>query len=459
MWQRRLPGVLWAMTTDLAHDASPATDADFLHGLLSQALKAGATDAVVSGNRGRTLNIEVRDGRFQDIVHEESSGISLTTYIGKRRASLGTNKLDRATLDTFVDRVIGMTRLAEEDPYGGLADPSMVVAPGNDDFLDLLDPVAPTAAELQAWAEQVESAARAVGRVSATQVASAGWQSGQAVLVASNGIDRSSSGSYFSAGTGVIAGTDNDRQVGFAGRAARWREDMPDLSAIGREAGENAAAKLGSRKLASGRAPVVIDRHHAMTVIGPMLGAIGGESIARGTSFLSDKLGQQVFSKGFTLTDNAFVPRGHGSRACDAEGLLPVPRSIVDDGVITTWLMSLRSARELGLQSTAHAGGLTNITVLPGARSREELMADVGTGLLVTDFMGQSLNPHTGDWAVGITGQWFENGEIAYSVSEVTIAGNLKDIYANLVVGSDLELLGAANCPSLLIPEMTISGA
>ncbi|WP_296615405.1 TldD/PmbA family protein [Sphingomonas sp.] len=444
--------------TETIIEAQPATDADFLHDVAARALKAGASDVQVDGRASRSLSVDVRDGSFQDIRHDEIAAINVTTYVGKRRATLGTNKFARADIDQLIDRVIAMTRLAPENPFYGLAGRDEIVGPGNDAFLALYDPYEPTPEMLEDWAGQVEEAARAIQGVVSTDSAGASWEAATGRTINTAGLDRRSDGTRFGVGVGVMAARGDAREVAGAGRGARWHSDLPACAAIGTEAGMDAAAKLGARKIASGNHPVIFDRRIAMCLIEPMLGAITGENIARGTSFLKDRLGDQVFAKGITLTDDAFVVRGQASRACDAEGIPPQRRALVDRGVLTGWMTDLAAARELGLASTGHAGGPTNLTILPGDTDQAGLMRAAGRGLLVDALFGPSLNPHTGDWSVGVSGQWFEQGEIAYPVSEVTVAGNLLDLYAGLVAGSDLEFRGAANAPSLLVPQMAIGG-
>ena len=254
---------------------------------------------------------------------------------------------------------------------------------------------------------------------------------------------------------------------GGEGRSTRWRTDLPTPESIGLEAGRRAVGRLGARKIASTSAPVIFENRLAMALVSPLIGAISGPSIARGTSFLKDKLGQAVFSEHITLAEDPHRVRGLGSSPFDDEGVANRAHDIIDKGVLTTWLLNSSSARQLGLETTGHASrGLagppgvspTNLTVQPGTRDLAGLMADAKTGLLVTSMFGPSLNGNTGDWSVGVSGVWFENGEPAYPVTEITVAGNLIDIYKRLVVGSDLEIRGASNSPSILIDDLAIAG-
>jgi PmbA protein len=264
-----------------------------------------------------------------------------------------------------------------------------------------------------------------------------------------------------------VAGEGSDMQSGGEGRSTRWRADLPAADWIGDQAGRRAVAQLHPRKIQSVTAPVIFENRLATALIGPLLGAISGPAIARGTSFLKDKLGQAVFSPAVTITDDPHRPRGLASTPFDDEGVANAKRNLIDAGVLTTWLLNCASARQLGLESTGHASrGLAgppgvsaaNVTLLPGEKTRAELMKDAGAGLLVTSTFGPSLNGNTGDWSMGVSGLWFENGELAYPVNEITVAGNLIDLYQRMIPGSDLEFRGSANAPSILIDAMPISG-
>ena len=254
---------------------------------------------------------------------------------------------------------------------------------------------------------------------------------------------------------------------GGEGRSTRHFGDLPAAGDIGMEAGRQAVARLNPRKIASTTAPVIFENRLAMSLIGPLLGAISGPSIARGTSFLKDKLGQSIFARGVHLLEDPHRVRGLGSAPFDDEGVATQARALIDDGVLTTWLLNTSSAKQLGMTTTGHASrGLAgpsgvsthNLTLQPGEKDLKGLMKDAGTGLVVTSMFGPSLNGNTGDWSVGCSGYWFENGESTGPVTEITVAGNLIDIYARLVPGSDLELRGASNSPSLLVAALAIAG-
>jgi PmbA protein len=273
--------------------------------------------------------------------------------------------------------------------------------------------------------------------------------------------------SGFSVSASVIAGDGDGMERGGEGRSTRWQGDLPSSQAIGTTAGEKAVARLGARKIESVTAPVIFENRIATSIISPFVGAISGTSVARGTSFLKDRLGQRVFPTGFRISDEPHRPRGLGSIPFDDEGVATREVDLVADGILTTWLLNVASARQLGMETTGHASrhlasapgvGPNNLTVQPGTRDLDGLMADAGVGLLVTSMFGPSLNPNTGDWSAGVSGFWFENGQIAYPVNEITVAGNLIDIYGRIIAGSDLELRGASNSPSLLVDNLAIAG-
>jgi len=265
----------------------------------------------------------------------------------------------------------------------------------------------------------------------------------------------------------AIAGEGAAMEQAGEGRATRWVADLPTPAAIGAEAGRRAVASLGARKIASTTAPVIFENRLASSLLGPLIGAISGPSVARGVSFLKDKLGAPVFASSVTVTDDPHRTRGLGSSPFDDEGVVNAPMDLIKDGVLTNWLLNASSARQLGLSTTGHAArglaappgvGVSNLTLSTGDKDLAGLMRDAGTGLLVTSMFGPSLNSNTGDWSVGCSGVWFEDGQSAYPVTEITVAGNLIDIYARLVPGADLEIRGRVNAPSILVDALSIAG-
>ena len=439
---------------------------DLLHDLIGAALKAGADAAEAVTAERAALSVGVRNGALEDVEREESRDLGLRVFIGKRQATVSASDLSAGTQARLVERAVAMARLAPEDPYAGLA-PSDRLARGPFADLDLFDPTDRNAEALEDAAAACEAAALAVPGVSKSEGGHASMSKGRWRLVTSHGFEGAHAGSAFSLGVGVIAEKDGAMERGGEHRSVRHLSDLPDAASIGDYAGRRAAARVGPRKLASMSAPVIFENRVATQVISPLLGAISGPSIARGTSFLKNRLGQAVLPGGVDLMDDPFRQRGLGSTPFDDEGVEVQKRALVQNGVLTTWLLNTSAAAQLGLASTGHASrGLAgppgvsghNVHLSPGERPLSQLMADAGKGLLVTSMFGPSLNPNNGDWSAGVSGFWFEGGEIAWPVSEITVAGNLIDLYGRLQAGSDLEFRNSFNSPSLLFDGVAIAG-
>ncbi|MGQ3040774.1 MAG: TldD/PmbA family protein [Brevundimonas sp.] len=444
-------------------DAAPP---DILPELVAAALEAGADAAEAVTSERASLSIGVRNGALEDVEREESRDLGLRVFIGRRQATVSASDLSDKTRARLVERAVAMAKLAPEDPYAGLA-PQDRLAKGPFPDLDLYDPTERSADELQAAASEAEAVALAVEGVSLSEGGHAAASSSRWRLVTSHGFDGAYHGSAFSLGVGVIAEKDGVKERGGEHRAVRHLSDLPSAASIGDYAGRRAIARVGARKIASTTAPVIFENRVATQILSPLLGAISGPSIARGTSFLKDKLGQQVLPKGANLIDDPFRPRGLGSTPFDDEGVAVERKAIVEDGVLTTWLLNSSAAAQLGLASTGHASrGLAgppgvsthNLHLEPGEQDLNGLMGQAGSGLLITSMFGPSLNGNTGDWSAGVSGFWFENGAIAYPVSEITVAGKLTDLWARMVAGSDLEFRGGFNSPSLLFDAVAIAG-
>ena len=441
-------------------------DENLLQDVVAAALKAGADGAEAVGAERASLSISVRLAALEEVEREEARDLGLRVFVGKKQATVSGSNFSADALARLVERAVAMARLAPDEPYAGLADPARLVKGPLPD-LDLYDPSEPTAAEMEDQALATEAAARAVPGVTNSDGASSTWSASRWRLVTSTGFSGYAEATGFSLSAAAIAGEGSGMEVGGEGRSQRWRGDLPSPEAIGAEAGRRAVSRLNARKINSTTAPVIFENRLATSLIGPLIGAIAGPAIARGSSFLKDKLGKAVFADRFSLIEDPHLPRRLGSAPFDDEGVENRRRALIDKGVLTTWLLNSSSARQLGLETTGHASrGLagppgvstTNLTVEPGSRDLAGLMADAKTGLLVTSMFGPSLNGNTGDWSVGVAGHWFENGAAAYPVSEITVAGNLIDIYRRVVVGSDLEIRGSANSPSLLVDGLAIAG-
>lgn len=444
----------------------PTMDENLLNDVVSAALTAGADAAEAVLAERRSLSVSVRLEKLEEVEREESRDLGVRVFVGKRQASVSSSDLSPAARGRLIERVVAMARLAPEDPYAGFA-PEDRLSNGARADLDLYDSTELTAETLEARALEAEAAARAVEGVTNSEGASATWSEGGWRFVTSHGFAGEHRGSSFSLSAGVVAGDAGGMERGGDGRSRRHDADLPAPSEIGAEAGKRAVSRLGARKIESTTAPVIVENRVAGSLMSALVGAASGPAIARGTSFLKDKLGARVFAPGFTVYDDPLRPRGLGSTPFDDEGVAVGRTELISDGVLTTWLLNSASARQLGLETTGHASrGLAgapgvaphNLTVAPGTTDLAGLMRDAGAGLLITSMFGPSLNANTGDWSAGVSGFWFEGGEIAYPVSEVTVAGNLIEVYGRLVAGSDLEFRGSTNAPSLMADAVAIAG-
>ncbi|HJV42738.1 TldD/PmbA family protein, partial [Caulobacter sp.] len=436
------------------------------HDVVAAARKAGADAAEAVFAERQSLSVSVRLGELEEVEREEARDLGLRVFIGQRSATVSGSDISAEARGKLIERAVAMARLAPEDPYASLP-PQDRLARAPYPELDLIDPYEPSAEALETQARMAEDAARAVKGVTNSDGGSATWSSSRWALATSDGFHASHAATGHSVSASAIAGEGAGMERGGEGRSTRHFGDLPAAGDIGMEAGRQAVMRLNPRKIGSTTAPVIFENRLAMSLIGPLLGAISGPSIARGTSFLKDRLGQPVFARGVNLLEDPHRVRGLGSAPFDDEGVATQARALIDDGVLTTWLLNTASAKQLSLVTTGHASrGLAgpsgvsthNLTLQPGEKDLEGLMKDAGSGLVVTSMFGPSLNGNNGDWSVGCSGYWFENGESTGPVTEITVAGNLIDIYARIVPGSDLELRGASNSPSLLVDALAIAG-
>ncbi len=432
---------------------------------VDKAIKLGATaaDAIVAD--GSSTSVSVRQGKIEDVGRSEGRDIGIRVFAGQSSAIIAGSVLTPEAIGKLAERALAMAKLAPADPYAGIADPSQLASQIID--LDLVGSETPSPLKLQELAFAAEEAALAVPGVSKSNGAGSSASSSSIALAASNGFAQSYRRTGFGFSASVIAGETTSMERDYDGTSALHFSDLETPEKIGRSAGERAVKRLNPRKIASQTVPVIFDRRVSSSLIGHLAGAINGAAIARDVSFLKDDMGKALFKPGVTIVDDPLRVRGQASRSFDGEGLATSRRNLIDKGVLTSWVLDLRSARQLGLSPTGSgARGLgsqpgpstTNLHMEPGTRSPEEMMRDIGTGLLVVEFIGSSINSSTGDYSRGATGFWIENGEIQYPVSEITIAGNLKTMFASLEAANDLIFKGSVNAPSCLIESMTIAG-
>ena len=452
--------------SDQSVDQAAGAAIDLLHDLIGRACRAGADAADAVLFEGISLSHARRLGKTEKLERSEGQDLGLRVFIGRQQAIVSSSDRSPQALDELVERAVAMARTVPEDPYCGIADPSEIARDWPS--LDMLDPDEPGAEVLIERARAAEEAALAVAGVTNSEGAEAGWGYSQIALAASNGFAGGYAGSSQGISASVIAGTGTGMERDYDFASAIFAADLRDPAEIGKSAGERAVKRLGAKKMSTGRCPVVFDPRVARSFISHLLGAISGPSIARGTSFLKDRLGQQIFPEAITIVDDPHKHRGLRSKPFDGEGIANRRRAIIDKGVLTTWLLDLRSSRQLGLKTTGHAArgtasppspAATNVWIEPGALSPKELIADIASGFYVTEMMGMGVNGVTGDYSRGAAGFWIEKGEIAFPVSEMTVAGNLKDIFARLVAADDLEFKAGADFPTLRVDDLTVAGA
>ncbi len=432
---------------------------------MEAAKRAGADAADAVAVRGVSQGVEVRDGRVEESERSEGDDVGLRVFVGKRQAVVSTNDVSGDNVAKLAQRAVAMARVAPDDAYVGLADPALLARDFPD--LDLLDPAMPSTAELERRALEAEAAALAVSGVTKSGGASASTGIGGMVLVTSTGFH----GAYLRSSHGISTtaivgeGTGMERDYDFS--SALHGADLEAPAKIGRRAGERAVARANPRKAATCKAPVVFDPRVAGSLVGHLVGAANGASIARKTSFLKDRLGQQLFDKSIRIIDDPLRVRGLRSQSFDAEGVATKKLAIVDEGVLTSWLLDSATARELGLATTGHAHrgvssspspGAYNLHMEAGEPTPDELIADIKQGFYVTDLIGSGVNGVTGDYSRGASGFWIENGKLSYAVSEMTIAGHLFEIFRSLRPANDLTFRYGVNAPTVRIEGLTIAG-
>ena len=438
---------------------------NLLSDLIARARAAGAdaADAVLAV--GTSLSVQRRMRRTEHLERSEGRDLGLRVFVGQRSAIVSSTTIDPAGFDRLAERAVAMARVVPEDPYGGLAEDA---APPQLDGLDLADTAEPGAEALVERAAAAEEAALAVPGINNSEGASAGYGRSEIALVTSAGFAGGYARTSHSVSATALAGQGTDMQRDYDYSSAVHMADLEGAEAIGHTAAERAIARLNPRRPRTARIPVVFDPRVASSMIGHLLGAINGAAIARGTSFLKDKLGQAVFAPGVQIVDDPRRTRGLRSRPFDGEGVPTARMALIEDGVLTTWLLDSRSARQLGMRSTAHAvrgtggppsPGASNLYMAPGTLSPSELMADIREGLYVTEMMGSAINGLTGDYSRGAAGFMIRDGALAEPVAEITVAGNLIEMFRALVPANDLRLRRGVDAPTLRIDGLTMAGA
>jgi len=433
--------------------------------LVEAARKAGADAADAIAVRSISQSVEIRDGAVEESERSEGDDLGLRVFLGKRQAVVSTNDLRGDGVQALAERAVAMARVAPEDLFTGLADPALLAK--NVPDLDLIDPDLPQVERLEELARHAEAAALDVQGVTKSGGASASAGIGGMVLVTSHGFNGAYLASRYGISMTAIAGEGTAMERDYDYSSTLHAADLDKPEKVGKTAGQRAVERLNPLKAATGKVPVVFDRRVAGSLVGSLASAVNGAAIARKTSFLMQKLGQQVFAKGIRIVDDPLRRRGQRSRPFDAEGVAGRKLALVDDGVVMTWLLDCATARELGKETTGHASrgvssspspSATNLYLESGDATPDALIADIERGFYVTDLIGSGSNIVTGDYSRGASGFWIERGRRTYPVSEVTIAGHLSDMFRTLTPANDLEFRYGTNAPTVRIEGLTVAG-
>ena len=432
--------------------------------LVEAARRAGADAADAVAVRGVSLSVDVRHGAVEGSERSEGDDVGLRVLVGQRQAVVSTNDV-KADVGELAARAVAMAKAAPEDKFAGLADAAQLAREFPE--LDLLDPELPSVDVLEARAKSAEAAGLAVKGVTNSEGASASAGIGGMVLATSHGFRGAYLRSTQSIAMSAIAGEGTAMERDYDYTSTLHASDLDAAEKVGRSAGERAVQRLNPRKVSTKKVPVVFDRRIAGGLVGHLASAINGASVARKTSFLRDKLGERLFASGIRIVDDPLRKRGLRSRPFDGEGVPGRVLALVEDGVLKTWLLDCATARELSMTTTGHASrgvsgppspGASNLHLEAGAQTPEALIGDITDGFYVTELIGMGVNQVTGDYSRGASGFWIENGERAYPVSEVTIAGNLVAMFGALTPANDLEFRYGTNAPTVRLEGLTVAG-
>ena len=436
--------------------------------LLDMSKKAGAEAAEVIGLEKKSLNVDVLNGMLEGVERSEAIDIGLRVIVEGRQACLSCSDVREESLEKMVTRSLSMAREAPVDKDIVLAATDQLVSAQDLEALDLIDTeVMVEADRLEKWAIEAEVEARKVKGITQVQGSSASVGIIKSQLAFSNGFSQGYSRSGVNISCVSISGQGNKMERDYASESRVHISDLPSPSSIGQLSGERAAARFGARKPPTGNYPVLYDERVSSSLVGHLIGAINGASIVRGSSWLAKNLGEEIFPKNISIKECPLKVRCSGSRPFDAEGLKTNTKNIINNGILETWLLDLSSSQNLGLESTGNAvrsvssppsPGISNISLIGGSKSRDYLIKEMGTGLLVTSMIGLTLNPITGDYSRGASGYWVENGEVKYPVNECTLAGNLKEMLKTIIPANDSKRHLSFSVPSLLVQGLKIAG-
>lgn len=448
-----------------ASTTNPSDILDRLQSVIDRATKKGADAADAIMVRATSVSVTQRLGNPEDLNRAEGADIGLRVFIGRRQAVVSSSDTSDSALEDLAERAVAMARHVPEDAFCGLADADLLARdiPDLDDF-DAAEPAAETLMERAAAAED---AARAVAGVTNSEGAEAGWGGSEVALATSTGFAEARRSSRHSVSVSVLAGSGTAMERDYDYASTVFGADLPDAAAIGRSAGEKAVKRLNPRKVPTAQVPVIYDPRVANSILGHLASAINGASVARGTTFLKDAMDKVIFPEAVTIVDDPHRRRGLRSKPFDGEGVATRRLNLIENGRLTTWVLDCRSARQLKLTTTGHATrgtggppspGTSNLYMAPGRVSAKDLIAGVKDGLYITELIGMGVNGVTGDYSRGCSGFWIKDGELTFPVSELTVAGNLKDMFRNVIAADDLEFRYGTNAPTLRVDGMTVAG-
>ncbi len=433
--------------------------------LIQKATEKGADSADAISIVNESISVSQRLGKREDLERSESSGFGLRVFLGKKQSIVSSTEISDYGIDELVERAIDMAKVAPDDPYAGINEKNTnTKLPPK---LSLLDTFEPKIESLYENARIAEESALSVKGITNSEGAESSWSKSSIALANTNGFFESYSGSSFSISAAVIAGKGSDMERDYDYSVARHKSKLEDPKTIGINAAERAVRRLNPVKIDSCELPVVFDWRVASSLLGHFSNAINGQSIAKKTSFLNDKINKQIFSKKINIIDDPHIADGLGSKPFDGEGTQTNKIKIVSNGILKSWILDLSSSRQLGLRTTGHASrgtssipfpSPTNLYLEPGENSLEEIIESLKKGIYITELIGMGVNGVTGDYSRGAAGFLIENGKITYPISEITIAGNLNSIFSKLTPANDLKFKNRTNSPSLLIDEMAVAG-
>ena len=424
--------------------------------LLDTAKKLGAESAAVMGGESTSLNVTARLGKLESVERNESKSIGLQIIDNKRKVNLSSTNFNKDALIELVESAMSMIKSIPEDEFCGLADKEMLYKGDLD--LDLVDDYIPETNHLLNNSIEAEDSALSINGVTNSEGASSSYSKNKVFLATSDGFYNYKEKTNYSSSISVIAGNGTKMERDYEYQSKVHNEDLDAPKNIGEIAANRAVSRLNPKKVKSNSVPIIFDPRVSGSLLSLFTGGISGQAVARGTSFLKDKMEKTIFTKNIQIIDDPHVLRGQGSRTFDGEGVESKKIKLINNGTLKSWLLSSQSARQLNLKTTGHSSGVSNLYMEPGDKTNIDLISSIKEGFYVTEMMGMSFNQVTGDYSRGATGFWIEKGEKTYPVSEVTIAGNIIDMYSMLTPASDLKLITGIDAPTILIEKMMVAG-